>query len=114
MMSNQYQPVQLYGRILGMYYWKCPACGHHCRTHFTPRSYKVKCTNKDCQHTFWHGSVMGECSNSRATPPRDMVMLSEHVWHAGDPVNKVICASCGDIIFERAKDTSSTSDLPVL
>src|SRR3990167_2911291 len=93
--------VMLLARIFGGLQWTCPHCRNIQKTRLTPVNWwKIRCKYKHCQHRYAFGIVLCEMKEGFKVPPSDTIMVVEGVWRTGSPINKMICASCTQVIVE--------------
>src|SRR5215471_3894487 len=104
-MSSVTTPFILRARFCGVVDFSCPWCAQICRgVRVTRKSFKIRCTGKDCRRWFGIGLVFHQlprAGNGGFIPPEDYLIPSSpadplpeaelNAWHRGDPMYLVQC-----------------------
>ena len=106
----------LFGRFLGTVDWMCPNCGRMNQHTNTPFNwFKVKCTA--CRAQYAIGLILYRVRAHSFRPSTDTLIEGEK-WQRGQTVNRVVCASCSQLVAEHERPVDSNaatrSDLPML
>jgi hypothetical protein len=94
-------PFQLRARFCGVLDFTCPWCAQIVRARVTRRTFKVRCTGKECRRWFGFGLVfhiLPRAGNGGFIPPQDylipvpadpMPMAKLNQWQRGEPLHQV-------------------------
>jgi hypothetical protein len=94
-------PYQLRARFCGVLDFACPWCAQICRVRITRKTFKVRCTGKDCRRWFGLGlllHVLPRAGNGGSIPPDDYLIPTPvdpmpearlNEWHRGEPMHQV-------------------------
>jgi hypothetical protein len=100
-MASVAVPYRLRARFCGVLDFTCPWCAQICRAvRVTRKTFKVRCTGKDCRRWFGIGLVfhiLPNAGNGGSIPPEDYLIPSSPVdpmpeaqlnaWRRGDPMH---------------------------
>jgi hypothetical protein len=100
-MSSVTTPYVLRARFCGVLDLACCWCGQVCRIRITRKTYKIRCTGKECRRWFGVGLVLHQlprAGNGGSIPPEDFLIPSPadpmpeaelNAWRRGDPMHRV-------------------------
>ena len=93
-------PFQLRARFCGVLDFTCPWCAQICQVRVTRKTFKIRCTGKDCGRWFGLGlvfHVLPRAGNGGSAIPSDYLVPVEALpvaeltaWHRGDPMHEVV------------------------
>jgi hypothetical protein len=103
-MNSVTAPYQLRARFCGVIDFTCPWCAQIWRAvRITRKTFKVRCTGKDCRRWFGIGLVFHvlphHTGNGGSIPPEDyliptpadpMPIAQLNAWRRGDPNHQVV------------------------
>jgi hypothetical protein len=104
-MDSVAAPYQLRARFCGVIDFTCPWCAQICRAQVTRKTFKIRCTGKECRRWFGVGLVLyvlPRAGNNATTIPDDYLIPSPaepaeafptamlNVWRRGDPTHQVV------------------------
>jgi len=100
-MESIQTPFQLRARMCGVLDFTCPWCAQIVRARITRKTFKVRCTGKECRRWFGLGlvfHVLPRAGNGGSIPPEDYLIPAQrdpmpvaelNQWKRGEPTHRV-------------------------
>lgn len=102
-MNSVAAPYQLRARFCGVVDFTCPWCAQIVRARVTRKTFRVRCSGKECRRWFGIGlvfHVLPRAGNNGSIPPDDYLIPSStsadpmpvaelNGWKRGDPMHRV-------------------------
>lgn len=103
----------VFSRTIGVKHWCCPQCNQVNRTTVRPQVWIVQCSNEACHKRWAIGEVFYELSLGKQAPPPDTLLpIAGETMGFREPVNRVYCYGCAEVIYREGFKRDISGALP--